>query len=184
MTKIKNEKSWWDKYGWVILLVFIVFVILYVLFDSLKGDAEEESAEERAERKDRLIRRREKLTQLMNLRQKKKKWLDFWFRLAFFGARILIVAFGALCAYSANWYFEGEVGLEKYLTWLAFLTICFSAVIFLFFGIPTDIKETLHQIKPRIRTWVYGKYLGIEDDILFDEKRIVEVDSELEILNG
>ena len=112
-----------------------------------------------------------------------KRWLDWTFNVTYSVVRFFIIGIGVLGFYSANWFFEGDISLERYLSWGAFLALCFTALTFLFFGYPSTIPAALKEVKPKLQNSIYGKYLGIEGSISSDEKEIIEIKKELKNLD-
>jgi len=174
-----KEKSFWSKYGWIILLVFGFLVILYYAVQSLKQQQELNTEEEKEKQLKLLENRYSKLRVLVEKKKNHQRWLDWGFRLSYTLSKILIIGFGVACAYSANLYYE-KPQLEEYLTWLAFLALLFTALAFLIFGLPLSVASALKQVKPKLKSLIYGQYLGIDNAINADEKEIRRVEIEID----
>ncbi len=135
-----------------------------------------ETEKESKERVDHLERRKRKLKRLVEKKKNHKRWLDWIFRILDFITRVFVLGLGALCFYSANWWYTDQhVTLDQYLSWGAFLAVCFSSITYLIYGNSLTILKVLQELRPSLETFVYGKYIGIGQDIDLQEKELDEL---------
>jgi Na+/melibiose symporter-like transporter len=175
-----EEKS--GKWKIIFILIFLVIIVIIALAIAL-FERKEETKEETNERLRLLNHRHGKLKTILEKKKNIHRWKFAIFRMSFMIARVIILGVFCFGWYSASYYFD-DPSLKDHMAWIAFLAMMFSAVVFLFVGIPTNIASVLKEVRPKIETWVFRKYLGIEDAIHANEQEIAVVAGEIDDLKN
>lgn len=178
---MEKEKSWWQKYGWVVILVLIVFVILYVAYKTYREQKNE--TREEIDLKLRLYEgRKNELKKIISHKKSIKKKLESYVSLSYFFTRMCIVGLVIFLLYSTN-YFYANPNIGDYLSILAAYALLFTGVCYLIFGVPNNVTSVLKEVKPKIEIWIYRNYLGMDESISTDEKELSAVEKEIQVLN-
>lgn len=172
---MKYNKSWWDRYGFFFTILLIaLLVFLWALGESAKTKGREEREQELKT----LRARKAELSQIIKKDKTRKRFLDFIFHTFFFLVRLGVVCIGLGIAYTANWYYDNP-DLGDYLTWLSAATLVIVAAVFLFFGVPMEIRSTLAQIKPRLYNYIYGHGQDIKEKINKAKDEVAQIDERI-----
>ena len=173
-----NNKSWWEEYGIFIIILLSVVIIAFLIVESIK-QRKKESKEESKERFKLLLNRKKRLEGLVSKRIHLKRRLDRTFKIIYLISRIFLISFIALCFYSARWYYDEPLVLENYLTWGALLGIIFTGIMYLIFGSPTSMIEAIKEVKPKLQTRIYGKFIEVDDKIRDNKEEINQLKSQI-----
>lgn len=180
--KDSNGKNWWQKYGWIVLLILFVFVLIYAVYKSIQQQ-EDTTQLEREKQLKQLESRRDKLRKLIGLQRKTKAKFGKRFDVIKVFTRLTIVSILAGIMFSAKFCYNNP-SIEQYLAWLAMSAILLYVITYLRFGYPIDLKTLLKSLEPRIEAMVFGKYLGIDDAISKNEDEFAKIEEEIRRLQN
>lgn len=186
MSKKKGNKNKKDKsydWLWVVLIIFAFVLILVSLYQAKKiKETEELQEKKKDERLKWLTHRQNRLGSLVDKKLKKKKALDRLFTWMYFSARLFLVGCWSAYVYWGYVVYHKAMTAEQFLAWNGMGALYLTVFIFLVAGV-VNIAEALKIGKTWLKTWVYGKYLGIDDAIKADEDELGDIEKELDDLN-
>lgn len=160
----------------IILVILLIVGLVYVVFFTLgrKETIQKEKPKEFKEDRDKARRRYQAFKQILSSKKRLAMDLDWQFNVIYFFARLgLLIVWGLPLLLL---FILGVVAtMSSLVIYLTLTSILFALLFFLIMGKPFDLSDFNEVLKIRIKNWVYGRYLHLEEDIEEIEKKAMDL---------
>ncbi|WP_422091036.1 hypothetical protein [Tenacibaculum ovolyticum] len=165
MSKEENNNTF------IIIIVVVIVIIIYVVTLGLINIAEEREEKQEEKRnndtKNNLSKLQSRYEKLKTLIQKKEKLnikLNKKFKRIYFGIRFVLASL--YVSYNAMLFFVFKITkIGDLLNWNQFALIIIALFSFIAFGTLTNVKDFIQNIKMRLESKTYDKYVNITEQL-------------------
>jgi hypothetical protein len=178
--KVKGLKEWQ-----VIVIIAFGFLILILGFWWWYQNYKKTEAEKKA-RRELLEHRRVRLQKIILKKRGLSEKLRKWFEWGYFTFRVILVLLVLLfnfIVYHCNLPYYKTANLNDwlgiFLTYTGAIGILISLIIFIVYKNPATLSTAIVQMKDKLETFVYKKYLGIDKAIETNEIELKKIEEEL-----
>ncbi|MEN8191898.1 MAG: hypothetical protein ABFS12_03720 [Bacteroidota bacterium] len=156
-------KSKENEYTLIIILIIVGIIIIYlVTFGQFDISEKIKNADNFDDEK--LTSKHQRLKNLIEKKEALNKKLNRKFKFIYFGVRVVLSSL--YLGFNAVLYFVFKIReVGEILNWNEFTLIILSLLSFITFGSFTNIKKFVYDLKLKLETWVYGKYINIDEQI-------------------
>lgn len=173
MEQKKND----DFEVWVVVIIVIIFIVAYVLsLGKIKIPQKTIVPEEFKDTQAQAKQRYERLKNLIDKKIELKGRLNKWFKRIYFGVRLFFLTVWGLYLYIL-YKFNLIQNLGDALNYSEVAILAGVAINFLTFGSLSNLNNFIDLIKIRLKNWLWGKYMRIEESIEVNVAELKETEN-------